>query len=102
MDNIIIDNLEIMSQDLPDKMAWTNVNSQIQTFGGFGWRLPYESEFKIIYDLYKLRIGNFKPKRYWSYSSYNNKAWYYDLGVGYSPHVADVNNQYYVRLVRDI
>ena len=102
MINIIKENLEIMSQDLPGKMAWTSVPAQIEALGGFGWRLPYESEFLTIYELYNLGIGSFKPSRYWSYSSYLNKAWYYDLSVGYSPHIIDQSNLYYVRLVRNI
>lgn len=102
MDNIIIGNLEIMSADLPDKMTWTSVPAQLESLGGVGWRLPYETEFKTLYDLYVLGIGNLKPKRYWAYSSNNNKAWYFDLGVGYSPHVDDFTKEYYVRLVKDI
>jgi len=102
MANIIRENLEIMGQDLPGKMSWTAVPAQLELFGGNGWRLPYEREFLIIYQLYQLGIGGFKPSRYWSYSDYNNKAWYYDLSVGYSPHIIDKTNLYYVRLVRDI
>lgn len=102
MINIIKGNLEIMSQDLPGKMSWTSVPAQIEALGGFGWRLPYESEFLTIYEFYNLGVGSFKPSRYWSYSSYLNKAWYYDLSVGYSPHIIDQSNQYYVRLVRNI
>lgn len=102
MINIIKGNLEIMGQDLPGKMSWTSVPSEIELLGGNGWRLPYESEFKTIYELYKLDIGGFKPTRYWSHSSYSNKAWYYDLSVGYSPHVIDQYNLYHVRLVRTL
>jgi hypothetical protein len=102
MINIIKGNLEIMAQDLSGKIAWTSVSSEIESLGGNGWRLPYESEFKTIYDLYKLGIGGFKPARYWSYSSYSSKAWYYDLSVGYSPHIINQSNLYYVRLVRNI
>lgn len=102
MANIIKGNLEIMGQDLPGKMTWTSVPTQLELLGGNGWRLPYESEFLIICQLYQLGIGGFKPSRYWSYSNYNNKAWYYDLSVGYSPHIIDKTNLYYVRLVRDI
>jgi hypothetical protein len=102
MINIIKGNLEIMSQDLSSKMPWTSVPAAIESLGGNGWRLPYESEFKIIYDLYKLGIGGFKPARYWSYSSYSSKAWYYDLSVGYSPHIINQSNLYYVRLVRNL
>jgi hypothetical protein len=102
MANIIINNLEIMSQDLSNKMAWNDVDSAIESLGGNGWRLPYESEFLEIYKLYKLGIGGFKPSRYWSYSSHLTKAWYYDLSVGYSPHVIDKTEEYYVRLVRNI
>jgi len=102
MINIIKGNLEIMGQDLPGKMAWTSISDEIEALGGNGWRLPYESEFETINDLYKLGIGGFKPARYWSYSSYSSKAWYYDLSVGYSPHIIEKTNQYYVRLVRTI
>lgn len=102
MDNIIIDNLEIMALDLPDQMSWYDVDAEIEALGGNGWRLPYNEEFKIIYDLSKLGIGNFKKARYWAYSSYSPDAWYYDLSVGYSPHVSAQNDLYYVRLVRDI
>jgi len=102
MPNIIIDELEIMSADLPGKMSWTNVNDEIEALGGNGWRLPYESEFATIYKIYKLGIGGLKPARYWSYSSYLTKAWYYDLRVGYSPHIIEKTNQYYVRLVRNV
>ncbi|NBU98848.1 MAG: hypothetical protein EBS19_11675 [Spirochaetia bacterium] len=102
MANIIIGNLEIMSQDLPGKYQWTGVPNQLELLGGNGWRLPYESEFLNIYNLYNLGIGGFKPDRYWAYSSYLNKAWYYDLSVGYSPHIIDQSNEYYVRLVRNI
>lgn len=102
MANIIIDNIEIMAQDLPGKIKWTDVDSQIEALGGNGWRLPYESEFLTIYNLYNLGIGGFKPSRYWSYSSYLDRAWYYDLSKGYSPHIIDQSNQYYVRLVRSI
>jgi hypothetical protein len=102
MINIIRDNLEIMAQDLPGKMSWDSVPAAIESFGGFGWRLPYESEFLFIYEFYNLGIGSFKPSRYWSYSSHLNKAWYYDLSVGYSPHFIDKTNEYYVRLVRNI
>jgi hypothetical protein len=102
MTNIIINNLEIMSSDISGKMSWDSVQSVIESLGGNGWRLPYEDEFLKIYELYKLGIGGFKPDRYWSYSSYLNKAWYYDLRVGYSPHVIDKSEEYYVRLVREI
>jgi hypothetical protein len=102
MANIITGNLEIMSQDLPGKFTWTDVPNQLELLGGNGWRLPYESEFLTIYNLYILGIGGFKPDRYWAYSSYLNKAWYYDLSVGYSPHIIDQSNEYYVRLIRNI
>ena len=102
MANIIIENLEIMSSDLPEKMTWDSVPSAIEDLGGNGWRLPYESEFLKIYELYRLGIGGFKPDRYWSHSSYSTKAWYYNLSVGYSPHVIEKSKEYYVRLVRDI
>lgn len=102
MANIIKGNLEIMSADLPMKMTWDSVPEAIESLGGNGWRLPYESEFLTIYELYKLGIGGFKPSRYWSHSSYLTKAWYYDLSVGYSPHIIDQSKEYYVRLVRTI
>ena len=91
-----------MSQDLPGKMSWNDVPAAIESLGGNGWRLPYESEFLQIYKFYNLGIGGFKPDRYWSYSSYSTKAWYYDLSVGYSPHVIEKTEEHYVRLVRDI
>ena len=102
MANIITGNLEIMSQDLSGKFTWNDVPNQLELLGGNGWRLPYEYEFLTIYNLYTLGIGGFKPDRYWAYSSYLNKAWYYDLSVGYSPHIIDQSNEYYVRLVRNI
>lgn len=102
MENILINNLEIMSQDLPEQMTWNNVFTQQIVLNGLGWRLPYEEEFKTIYDLYTLGIGNIKPERYWSYSSLGNKAWYYDISVGYSPHVINKSNLYYIRLVRNV
>ena len=102
MANIIKNNLEIMSADLPEKMQWTDVETAIENLGGNGWRLPYESEFLHIYEFYTLGIGGFKPDRYWSHSSYLSKAWYYDLSVGYSPHVISKTEEYYVRLVRNV
>lgn len=102
MENIRIGNLEIMSNDLPNKMAWTAIPEAIESIGGNEWRLPTEAEFAMLYRLYVTGTGNFKPKRYWSASARLLKAWYYDLGVGYSPHVADQTNEYYVRLVRTI
>jgi hypothetical protein len=59
-------------------------------------------EFKDIYNFSKLGIGGFKPEKYWSASSSGNKAWYYNLGKGYSPHITNQSNQLYVRLVRNI
>jgi hypothetical protein len=102
MANIKIDGIEIMEGDLPGKMAWSSVNDEIQSLGGNGWRLPTESEFSTIYRLYKLGIGGFKKTKYWSSSSYLNDAWYFDLSVGYSPHVTSKTNLFYVRLVRSL
>lgn len=102
MENILINNLEIMAEDLPNPMTWDDVFNQQIVLSGLGWRLPYEEEFKIIYNLYRLGIGNIKPDRYWSYSSSGNKAWYYDLSVGYSPHIIDKTKLYSVRLVRNV
>ena len=100
MDNIIINGLEIMSQDIPGVMPWTSVPNVLLSLGGVGWRLPYEEEFKIIYNLKNLGIGNIKPEKYWSFSSVGNKAWYYNMGVGYSPHIVSVTELYNVRLLR--
>ena len=100
MDNLLINGLEIMSQDIPGIMTWTSVPNVLLSLGGVGWRLPYEDEFKIIYNLKNLGIGNIKPERYWSFSSAGTKAWYYDLGIGYSPHVAPFTDLYHIRLVR--
>lgn len=102
MNNIILDKLEIMYQDLPNKMPWGSVDIELVALGGNGWRLPTEEEFKIVYDFYKLGIGGFKPEKYWSASSSGTKAWYYNLSKGYSPHIIDQSNLYYVRLVRNI
>ena len=102
MNNIILNRLEIMAEDLPNKMPWTSVAGELEALGGNGWRLPTESEFKIVYDFYKLGIGGFKPEKYWSASSSGTKAWYYNLSKGYSPHIIDKSNLYYVRLVRNI
>jgi hypothetical protein len=102
MNNIILDKLEIMYQDLPNKMSWNSISGEIEFLGGNGWRLPTEKEFKIIYDFYKLGIGGFKPDRYWSASSSGNKAWYYNLSRGYSPRIIDKSNELYVRFIRDI
>lgn len=102
MQNIIIEKLEIMMEDLPNKMSWDDVPAELEALGGNGWRLPYEHEFEILYELNKLGIGAFKPSKYWAFSSFSNKAWYYDLSVGYSPHVTAKTNNFYVRLVRDI
>lgn len=102
MDNIILDEIEIMGEDLPSKIAWTSVPAELEALGGNGWRLPTEMEFKKIYDFYKLGIGRFKPEKYWSASSSDNKAWYYDLSRGYSPHITDQSNELYVRLIRNI
>lgn len=102
MANIKIDGIEIMEADLPGKITWTSVAEEIEALGGNGWRLPTESEFNTINRISKLGIGGFKKTKYWSSSSYLNDAWYYNLGVGYSPHVASKNNLYYVRLVRSL
>ena len=101
MANIRIDNIEIMEADLPGKMAWTSVAEEIEALGGNGWRLPTEKEFATINRLSKLGIGGFKKTKYWSSSSHLNDAWYFDLGVGYSPHVTSKTNLFYVRLVRN-
>jgi hypothetical protein len=100
MANIRIDGIEIMEADLPGKMAWTSVSEEIEALGGNGWRLPTEKEFATIYRLYKLGIGGFKRTKYWSASSYLTDSWYFDLSVGYSPHVTSQENLFYVRLVR--
>ena len=50
MNNIILNKLEIMAEDLPNKMPWTSVAEELEALGGNGWRLPTESEFKNIYD----------------------------------------------------
>lgn len=102
MNNIIFDKLEIMAEDLPNKMPWTSVAEELEALGGNGWRLPTEAEFKSIYDFDKLGIGRFKPDKYWSASSSGTKAWYYNLSKGYSPHITDQSNELYVRLVRGI
>jgi hypothetical protein len=100
MANIRIDGIEIMEADLPGKMAWASISDEIEALGGNGWRLPTESEFATIYRLYKLGIGGFKKAKYWSASSYLTDSWYFDLSVGYSPHVTSQANLLYVRLVR--
>lgn len=102
MNNIILNRLEIMAEDLPNKMPWTSVQGEIESLGGNGWRLPTELEFKNIYDINKIGIGRFKSDRYWSASSAFHKAWYYDLSKGYSPHITDQSNELCVRLVRSI
>jgi len=102
MENIRIGNLEIAASDLPQKIKWTDISAVIEALGGNGWRLPTEKEFATIYHLYKIRAIGLKPAKYWSSFMKLGKALYYDLGVGYSPHMADVNNEYYVRLVRTI
>jgi hypothetical protein len=102
MNNIILNKLEIMADDLPNKMPWTSVPMELESLGGNGWRLPTEAEFKNIYELHKLGIGGFKPEKYWASSSSGTKAWYYNLSKGYSPHVTDQSNELYVRLVRSI
>ena len=102
MNNIILDGIEIMGEDLPTKMSWTAVPAELEALGGNGWRLPNEAEFKKIYNLYKLGIGGFKPSKYWASSSVNDQAWYYNLSRGYSPHIENQSNEFYVRLVRSI
>jgi hypothetical protein len=102
MNNIILDKLEIMAEDLPNKMPWTSVPGELEALGGNGWRLPTELEFKTIYNFYKLGIGGFKPGKYWAASSSGTKAWYYNLSKGYSPHITDQSEELYVRLVRSI
>jgi hypothetical protein len=102
MNNIILNRLEIMAEDLPNKIPWTSVPGELELLGGNGWRLPTELEFKDIFNFYKLGIGRFKPEKYWSASSSGTKAWYYNLSKGYSPHITDQSNELYVRLVRGI
>ena len=102
MASIKIDGIEIMEADLPGKMPWTSVSDEIEALGGNGWRLPTESEFSTIYRICKLGIGGFKKTKYWASSSYLTDSWYFDLSVGYSPHVASQANLFYVRLVRNI
>ena len=102
MNNIILNRLEIMFEDLPNKMPWTSVAGELEALGGNGWRLPTELEFKDIYNFSKLGIGGFKKEKYWSASSSGTKAWYYNLEKGYSPHITNQSNQLYVRLVRNI
>jgi hypothetical protein len=102
MNNIILNRLEIMAEDLPNKIPWTSVPGELELLGGNGWRLPTELEFKDIFNFYRLGIGGFKPEKYWSASSSGAKAWYYNLSKGYSPHITDQSNELYVRLVRSI
>jgi hypothetical protein len=102
MANIKIDGIEIMEADLPGKMPWTSVAEEIESLGGNGWRLPTETEFATIYRISKLGIGGFKRTKYWASSSYLGDAWYFDLSVGYSPHVTSKTNLFYVRLVRSL
>lgn len=102
MNNIILNRLEIMAEDLPNKIPWASVTGELELLGGNGWRLPTELEFKDIFNFYKLGIGRFKPEKYWSASSSGTKAWYYNLSKGYSPHITDQSNELYVRLVRGI
>jgi len=102
MNNIILNGLEIMAEDLPNKMAWSSVPEELELLGGNGWRLPTESEFKNIYEFYKLGIGGFKGEKYWAASNSGAKSWYYDLSRGYSPHITNKSDELYVRLVRSI
>jgi len=101
MANIIISGIELMEDDLPQKLSWTDAQTYISTIGE-NWRLPKTNEFSIIYNLYKLRIGGFKPHRYWAKESSGDVAWYHDLRVGFSPHLLNKNELHYIRLVRDI
>ena len=100
MANIFIKGLEIMEDDLPNKLTWDAAQTYVSTIGD-NWRLPKTDEFSIIYDLYKLRIGGFKPHRYWANEASGQVAWYHDLKVGFSPHLLNKSELHYIRLVRN-
>lgn len=102
MNNLIVGNLEISASDLPNKMSWNDIPSAIEALGGNGWRLPTEEEFATLYHLFEKGTIVFKAEKYWASSFYQNYAWYYDLSVGYSPHILLKTEKCYVRLVRSI
>lgn len=101
MANIFISGIEIMEDDLPNKLSWDDAQSYVSTIGD-NWRLPNTNEFLIIYKLYKLTIGGFKPHRYWANEGSNQVGWYHDLRVGFSPHLLNKTELHYIRLVRNV
>jgi hypothetical protein len=100
MANIFISGIEIMEDDLPNKLSWDDAQAYVSTIGE-NWRLPNTNEFLIIYKLYKLTIGGFKPHRYWANEGSGQVGWYHDLRVGFSPHLLNKTELHYVRLVRN-
>jgi hypothetical protein len=101
METLKFEKLEIMQDDLPNKMTWDDAYNYANELGD-NWRLPENEEFSIILKLYHLRIGGFKPERYWANTSKSTVGWYHDLNVGYSPHITSKNDTLQVRLVRSI
>ncbi len=74
---IKIGKLEIAQKDFPDKMIQDSAKKACENLGK-GWRLPTESELKIMYKN-KDKIGGFANYFYWGSSKYyfSGYTWYF-------------------------
>ncbi|MDA9161763.1 DUF1566 domain-containing protein [Crocinitomicaceae bacterium] len=93
-----IGNLEIMTEDLGEEMAWMEAKKACADLGD-GWRLPTKVELNILYEN-KDEIGGFAIYGYWSSTetSYGN-AWEQRFGYG-SQSSNSKDGYHYVRAVR--
>ena len=65
---IIIGKLQVAQHDLPNKLAYDEAVKECEKLGK-GWRIPTETEWRVIYKN-KLKIGGF-PKDAWYWTSTN-------------------------------
>ena len=99
MKSFILNRLEIMAEDLPNKIPWASVTGELELLGGNGWRLPTENE---LFNLWrnKNKIGRFTDNFYWSSTEmYSTTAYSKNFNNGKAQFITK-ESKYNVRAVR--